>query len=129
MLPFLAVTLRQEMWATVRVVTGAARNAIYFRHRRRRALRRSEPGAGRDYQPADGDPFPARVIARRPDASPTSATRGSGRRRQRFDLRVAEVPNPSPGDRLILDGETFVIQGEPVRDSERLIWTLDMRPA
>ena len=42
---------------------------------------------------------------------------------------MSEVPNPRPGDRLMLGDETFVIQGEPVRDSERLIWTLDTRPA
>jgi hypothetical protein len=46
----------------------------------------------------------------------------------RFDLRVGEVASPRPGDRLVLDGETFVVQGEPVRDRERLVWTLDMRP-
>jgi hypothetical protein len=28
----------------------------------------------------------------------------------------------------MLDGETFVVQGEPVRDRERLVWTLDKRP-
>ena len=47
----------------------------------------------------------------------------------RFDLRMSEVPSPRPGDRLVLDGETFVVQGEPVRDRERLVWTLDVRPA
>ena len=46
----------------------------------------------------------------------------------RFDVRVAEVANPRPGDRIVLDGETFVVQGEPVRDRERLVWTLDVRP-
>jgi hypothetical protein len=28
-----------------------------------------------------------------------------------------------------MDGEAFLIQGEPVRDRERLVWTLDLRPA
>jgi hypothetical protein len=37
------------------------------------------------------------------------------------------VTIPRPGDRLVLDGETFV-QGEPMRDRERLVWTLDTRP-
>ena len=44
------------------------------------------------------------------------------------DLRVAEVPNPRPGDRLEIDGDAFLIQGEPVRDRERLVWTVDLRP-
>lgn len=47
----------------------------------------------------------------------------------RLDLRLAEVPNPRPGDRIEIDGEPFVIQGQPVRDRERLVWTIDLRPA
>ncbi len=47
----------------------------------------------------------------------------------RIDLRVSEVPNPRAGDRIELDGEDFLIQGEPVRDRERLVWTVDLRPA
>ena len=46
----------------------------------------------------------------------------------RIDLRVAEVPNPRPGDRIEIDGEAFNIQGEPVRDRERLVWTVNLRP-
>jgi hypothetical protein len=44
-----------------------------------------------------------------------------------LDVRVAEVASPRPGDRIVLDSETFVIQGEPVRDRERLVWTLEVR--
>ncbi len=32
-------------------------------------------------------------------------------------------------DLIILGAESFVVQGEPIRDRERLIWTLDLRPA
>ena len=46
-----------------------------------------------------------------------------------IDLRVAEVANPRPGDRIEIDGEAFLIQGEPIRDRERLVWTVDLRPA
>jgi hypothetical protein len=42
---------------------------------------------------------------------------------------VAEVPNPRPGDRIEVDDEAFLIQGEPVRDRERLGWTVDLGPA
>ena len=28
-----------------------------------------------------------------------------------------------------IDGDAFLIQGEPVRDRERLVWTVDLRPA
>ena len=46
----------------------------------------------------------------------------------RLDVRVAEVADPRPGDRIVVDGDAFVVQGEPVRDRERLVWTLDARP-
>jgi len=47
----------------------------------------------------------------------------------RVDLQMAEVPNPHLGDRIGIDGEAFPIQGEPVRDRERLVWTVGLRPA
>ncbi|MEO5337966.1 MAG: hypothetical protein H7841_13905 [Magnetospirillum sp. WYHS-4] len=82
------------------------------------------------YRPGGiGDGMPVRVIAKRndqvsefSDISVVSAT-------ARFDLRVSEVPTPAEGDTITLDGETFVIQGEPLCDTERLVWTLDTRPA
>lgn len=46
-----------------------------------------------------------------------------------IDVRVADLPDPRSGDLILLDSESFVIQGEPVRDRERLVWTLDLRPA
>jgi hypothetical protein len=91
----------------------------------------ADPNLGRDavYEPAEGAPFPVRVIARRADAVTEF---GGGRlwsETTRLDLRVAEVANPRPGDRIVIGGEDFVVQGEPVRDRERLVWTLDLRPA
>jgi hypothetical protein len=45
-----------------------------------------------------------------------------------FEVRASEVANPRPDDQLIVDGQTFVIQGEPERrDPDRLVWTLDVR--
>ena len=91
----------------------------------------SDPNLGRDAtcEPADGDPFPVRVIARRADAVSEFGEARLWSDTTRFDLRVSEVAAPRPGDRLILGAETFVVQGEPVRDGERLVWTLDVRPA
>ena len=42
------------------------------------------------------------------------------------DLRLAEVASPRPGDRIEFDGTLH--QGEPKRDRERLIWTVDLGP-
>jgi hypothetical protein len=46
-----------------------------------------------------------------------------------LDIRVADLPSPRPGDLIVLGAESFVVQGEPMRDRERLVWTLDLRPA
>lgn len=89
----------------------------------------ADPNLGRDavYEPAEGPPLPVRVIARRADAVTEF---GGGRlwsETTRIDLRVAEVLSPRPGDRIVVDGEAFVVQGEPVRDRERLVWTIEVR--
>ncbi len=46
-----------------------------------------------------------------------------------IDVRTGELPDPRPGDLIVLGADSFVIQGGPIRDRERLIWTLDLRPA
>jgi hypothetical protein len=80
------------------------------------------------YEPADGDPFLVRVIARRADAITEFGEARLWSETTRFDVRVGMVASPRPGDRLVVDGEAFVVQGEPVRDRERLVWTLNVRP-
>ncbi|MCP3971430.1 MAG: hypothetical protein GY717_14145, partial [Rhodobacteraceae bacterium] len=45
------------------------------------------------------------------------------------DIRVAEAPTLAPGDLIDLDGMSYTVQGEPVRDRERLIWTAELVPA
>jgi hypothetical protein len=80
------------------------------------------------YQPADADPLPVRLIARRADAITEFGEARLWSETTRFDVRVNEVATPRPGDRIVVDGDAFVVQGEPVRDRERLVWTLDVRP-
>jgi len=46
-----------------------------------------------------------------------------------LDVRVSDLPDPRPGDLIVIGTDSFTIQGEPVRDSNRLIWTLDLRPS
>ncbi len=79
---------------------------------------------------ADGGmPDLVRVVARRADAITDFGDARLWSETTRIDLRVAEVPAPRPGERLEIDGDAFLIQGEPVRDRERLVWTVDLRPA
>ena len=80
---------------------------------------------------------PVRVMLRRPDrigALAHSAPFGHAETRLAaattlVDIRVAEVAAPTQGDALVIGGETFIVQGQPLRDAERLVWTLEVRPA
>ena len=81
------------------------------------------------YTPEGGAPILVHVVARRADETTGFGDARIWSETTRVDLRVAEVPNPRPGDRIEIAGEAFLIQGEPVRDRERLVWTVDLRPA
>ena len=91
----------------------------------------ADPNIGRDavYIADGGAPVLVRVVARRADAVSEFGDARLWSETTRIDLRVAEVPNPCPGDRIEIDGDAFLIQSEPVRDRERLVWTVDLRPA
>jgi hypothetical protein len=81
------------------------------------------------YLPEKGEPVSIRVIARGPDRVIEFGDARLHAETAVFEVRTGEVPNPRPGDRLQVGEEIFVIQGEPVCDGARLVWTLDTRPA
>ena len=85
-------------------------------------------GAEAIYTSDGGTPVLVRAVARRADAVSEFGDARLWSETTRIDLRIAEVPNPRPGDRIEIDTEAFLIQGEPVRDRERLVWTVDLRP-
>jgi hypothetical protein len=91
----------------------------------------TDPHIARDavYVSEGGAPVLVRVVARRADAVTDFGDARLWSETPRLDRRVAEVPNPRPGDRIEIDGAAFLVQGEPVRDRERLVWTVDLRPA
>ena len=91
----------------------------------------NDPNIGREaiYTSAGGAPMLVRVVSRQADAITAFGDARIWSETTRVDLRAAEVPQPRPGDRIEIDGEAFLIQGEPVRDRERLVWTVDLRPA
>ena len=47
----------------------------------------------------------------------------------RIDVQVKDIPDPRPQEQILIGEDTFLIQGEPRRDRERLIWTLELSPA
>jgi hypothetical protein len=90
----------------------------------------ADPNMGRDavYIADGGAPMLVRIVARRADAITDFGDARLWSETTRVDLRVTEVANPRPGDRIEIDAEAFLIQGEPIRDRERLVWTVDLRP-
>jgi hypothetical protein len=72
---------------------------------------------------------PVRAIVRRPDGigefGETRIVAGS----TVFEIRIAEAPTLAEADTIEAGGEVYVIQGEPMRDSARLIWSVEARPA
>ncbi len=69
-----------------------------------------------------------RVIRRAPDRITDFGTARFVSDSMVLDVRVSDLADPQPGDLIVIGTESFTIQGEPVRDSDRLIWTLDLRP-
>jgi hypothetical protein len=91
----------------------------------------ADPHIGRDavYVASGGAPVLVRVVPRRADAITDFGDARLWSETTRLDLRVADVSEPRPGDRIEIDEDAFLIQGEPLRDRERLVWTIDLRPA
>jgi hypothetical protein len=76
-----------------------------------------------------GDGISVRVITRQPDQEIEFGDISIHTATTIFEIMVSAVPTPAEGDTITMDDETFVIQGEPKRDAERLIWRLDTRSA
>ena len=82
------------------------------------------------YMPDGGGAVTVRVIVKRPDEIVGFGDTRVLTETALFEVRASEVAEPRPGDRLTVDGTDYVIQGEPERrDPDRLVWTLDVRPA
>ena len=81
------------------------------------------------YRAGGADPgIPVRVIVRRPDRIGDFGETRIASETETFDVRTSEISRPVEGDTLEINGVTYVIQGEPLRDSGRLVWTIEARP-
>ena len=91
----------------------------------------TDPNIARDatFIADGGTPVLIRVVTRRADEVTSFGDARLWSETTRVDLRASEVANPHTGDRIEIEGEAFLIQGEPVRDRERLVWTVNLRPA
>ena len=89
-------------------------------HGDRRAVRRSNLARVAVYRAGGADPgVPVRALAETRILTETTM----------FDIRVSEIAAPAEGDTIEVHGTVYVIQGEAIRDAERLVWTIEARPA
>ena len=78
------------------------------------------------WYPAGGAPQPVRVIRKAPDEVITFGAAQILSETTLVDVRVSEMADPKPGDGIAISADNFTIQGEPKRDRDRLIWTLEL---
>ena len=91
----------------------------------------ADPNLAEDavYRAGGADPgFPVRVILRRPDRISEFGETRIVAGIVAIDVRVSEVATPAESDTIEADGIVYVIQGEPIRDAERLVWTIEAQP-
>ena len=92
----------------------------------------ADPNIGRDAVwrvAGSGAGVNVRVVFRAPD---TTASFGGGRfvAQSRFiDVRILEVSVLAPGDTFEIGSATYVVQGEPLADDDKLIWSAEVRAA
>ena len=69
------------------------------------------------------------MIVRRPDRVGELGETRIAAETLKIDVRVSEVGTPADGDSIEAEGTVYIIQGEPIRDAERLVGTIEARPA
>lgn len=72
---------------------------------------------------------PIRVIRKAPDQVTSFGAARLLSDTMSLDVRLSDLPEPRPGDLIVIGAESFLIEGEPIRDRERLLWTLAVIPA
>jgi hypothetical protein len=74
-----------------------------------------------------GEAITLRAIIRQPDRIGTYGETRIATETTMFDIRTSEVAAPVEGDTIKMGRTIYIIQGEPLRDAERLIWTIEAR--
>lgn len=80
------------------------------------------------WHPPGADPVELRAMRKSPDVGINygEGTYASGS--TIVDVMVEAAPSIAIGHRLTIGSDEFVVQAEPMRDRERLTWTLNLRP-
>ena len=74
-----------------------------------------------------GETITLKAIVRQPDRIGTFGETRIATATTIVDIRTSELATPAEGDTIEMDGTVYVIQGEPIRDAEHLVWTLEAR--
>jgi hypothetical protein len=85
-------------------------------------------GAPGTYRLADGREIATRFIAKQADVVESFGDTRLALTTHRFDAMVSDVLSPREGERFTVAGQTYQVVGEPLADSDRLIWTLTGAP-
>jgi hypothetical protein len=80
------------------------------------------------HRDSEGQFTRARGILRRPDEITEFGAARLLSDTTRIDVRVADISDPRPQEQILIGEETFLIRGEPRRDRERLVWTIEITP-
>ncbi len=91
-----------------------------------------DPELARDalWRVGGADPaLPVRVILRQRDRIGSFGETRIVASTTTIELRVSDAPSIAEDDTLEIDGVVYLVQGEPLRDSERLVWTIEAREA
>ena len=82
------------------------------------------------YRAGGVDPgIPVRIIVRRPDRVGEFGETRIVAETVMIDVRVSEIAAPADGHTFEVNGTVYVTEGEPIRDAERLVWTIEARAA
>jgi hypothetical protein len=91
----------------------------------------ANPNFGTDavWRAGGADPgMPVRVIVRQPDRIGTLGETRIATQTTLVDIRTSDINAPAEGDTIEMDGTVYIIQGEPIRDGERLVWSIEGAP-
>ena len=91
----------------------------------------ADPNIGVDaiWRPGGGGPgIPLRVVRRSPDDELQFGGSTMIAETNRIDAIISQCPDLRSGDTFEIEGEDFVVQGAPIRDRDRLLWQIELRP-
>ena len=91
----------------------------------------ADPNIGVDaiWRPGGGGPgVPLRVVRRSPDDEVSFGGSTMIAETNLIDAIIFQCPDLRSGDVFEIEAEEFVVQGSPVRDRDRLLWQIELRP-